>query len=252
MTKETKTHKKRFLDSWTFLIIFCILLPLSFRSLAYEPFHIPSGSMKPTLLEGDFIFVSKFAYGWSRYSFPFGLPFFKGRIGFEMPERGDIAVFRPATMPGTDYIKRVIGLPGDHVQVKESQLYLNGQPVKRVEDGYFLELNGNVTKEIRQYKQRLNAETEFNILDETPRGLLDNTPEFIVPDGHFFLMGDNRDNSADSRTAPVGFIPVEHLIGRAEIIFVSTKSSLWKVWRWFSDFRGGRFLKSLNAHETKI
>jgi signal peptidase I len=239
--------KKRFEGLRSFL--YAVLIALVFRSLAYEPFHIPSGSMLNTLEVGDYIFVSKFSYGYSKFSFPFGLPLFEGRIWETPPERGDIAVFRLPTDTSTDYIKRVIGLPGDTVQVIDGIVHINHQALSttRVEDARFEDDYGNV-KTVAQYKETLpNGRSHF-VLDETRNGDVDFTRPMIVPKGHYFMMGDNRDNSVDSRyTQQVGFVPIENFVGRAEVIAFSYRSgvNLWEFWRWDALFRAGRFWKDL-------
>jgi len=239
---EAGNKKLRFYETWAFIIFFCLILPMSFRSLFYAPFHIPSGSMKPTLLIGDFIFVAKGAYGYSRYSFPLGIDLFSGRINAKQPKRGDIIVFRPPPTPGTDFIKRLIGLPGDSIQIIEGELYINNKKVerKRIEDFVEDEPNGSVQR-YKQYIETLPNGVSYRVLDDISDNPLDNTPAFFVPNRHYFFMGDNRDHSADSRTTTVGLVPEQNLIGRTEIIFFSVSDSLWKFWNWFSTMRGERF-----------
>lgn len=224
-------------------IVYAILIALVVRTFAYEPFNIPSGSMKPTLLIGDYLFVSKFAYGYSRYSLPLGLPLFEGRIFGRLPERGDVVVFKKPTDNKTDYIKRVIGLPGDRIQVIQGLLHINGAPVRIEPIGTF------VDDDPPSYRAALLEETLPNgarheILELTSSGPQDNTRVYEVPAGHVFAMGDNRDNSQDSRFDDVGFIPVENLVGRAEIIFFSIGSdaTLLAPWRLPFEIRYGRFL----------
>ncbi len=248
--KSGKKEKKklRFYESWTFLILVCIVFPLVFRALIYSPFHIPSGSMKPSLLIGDFIFVSKSSYGYSRYSFaipllaPRGIGMFEGRKFSEQPKRGDVIVFRPPPTPHIDYIKRLVGLPGDRIQMKNGELYINGDKVerKRVEDFTDTDEDGN-TRIIRHYKETLPNGVTYSVLDDELDGEWDNTEVYKVPEGHYFLMGDNRDNSADSRTPAVGFVPAENLVGRADVVFISTEDNLWKFWKWPWTMRGERF-----------
>lgn len=250
---------KHFFDSWTFIILVCVVLPLAFRSFFYAPFHIPSGSMKSTLLDGDYIFVNKAAYGYSRYSFPFGLPLFKGRTSEVGPQRGDVVVFRPAHLPQIDFIKRVVGLPGDTIQVKGGVLYLNGKalPRRRTSDFEEAESDGNVRRYVRYIETipRDNNSTEtlsYSTLDEFAQGDLDNTGIFTVPAGHYFMMGDNRDNSQDSRVQEVvGYVPAEHLVGRAERVFISTEVPLWEFWQWPGHFRWQRYWLSI-AQEPKV
>jgi signal peptidase I len=205
-------------------VVYAVLIALAVRTVAYEPFNIPSGSMVPTLLVGDYLFVSKFSYGYSRYSLPFGLPLFSRRIFFHPPDRGDVIVFKLPTDNSTDYIKRVIGLPGDHIQMKGGNLYINDQlvPRKRIQDFLYQEGNGTVIPLV-QYIETLPNGVQHRIIKMGDNGPLDNTQVYEVPPGDYFMMGDNRDNSQDSRVlSAVGYVPAENLIGRAEFIFFST------------------------------
>ena len=203
-------------------VVFAVLIAVFFRSFAFEPFHIPSSSMKSNLLIGDYLFVSKYSYGYSRYSFPLGLPVFKGRILGSEPKRGDVLVFRPAAQPRIDFIKRVMGLPGDTIQMKEGILYINGNalPQKRVDD-YTDEENKQNVHAVARYEQTLPEGKVITILKERNNDFMNNTPLFTVPAGHYFMMGDNRDNSHDSRFSDIGFVPAENIVGRAEVIFYS-------------------------------
>ncbi len=211
-------------------LFYAVLLALVVRTFLFEPFNIPSGSMKPTLLVGDYLFVSKFAYGYSKHSFPWSLGPFDDRVWSALPERGDVAVFKLPSDNRTDYIKRIIGLPGDRIQVLEGRLHINGSPVAltRVDD---FDEEGRA---VAQFIETLPNDREHLILDLSRGGALDDTLTYTVPEGHVFAMGDNRDNSLDSRVPSVGPVPLENLIGRAEIIFFSTDGSaaLWEVWKW--------------------
>lgn len=230
-------------------LVIAVALAMVFRSLLFEPFHIPSGSMKETLLVGDYIFVSKYSYGYSRYSFPLGFGIFDGRVLSTLPERGDVIVFRQPPNPSVDFIKRLVGLPGDRIQVKEGVLYINGTAVPRVADGEFTEPGPfDSTSHIPVYTETLPNGVSYHVLDETPLGDYDNTPEFLVPEGHYFMMGDNRDNSNDSRTQDVGFVPVENLVGRAEIIWFSADGSapFWKPLGWLKGLRQERFFQGVH------
>jgi signal peptidase I len=231
-------------------VVYAVLIALVVRTVAYEPFNIPSGSMVPTLLVGDYLFVSKFSYGYSRYSLPFGPPLFSGRIFFHSPERGDVVVFKLPTDNSTDYIKRVIGLPGDHIQMKNGILFINGRPVprRRIEDYLYQEGPGAVLP-LAQYIETLPNGVQHRIIEMSDNGPLDNTQEYVVPPGDYFMMGDNRDNSQDSRVlSAVGYVPAENLVGRAEFIFFSTDGSarLWEIWKWPFAIRYGRLFHGVS------
>lgn len=230
-------------------VAYAVVIALAIRTFAYEPFNIPSGSMIPTLLVGDYLFVSKFSYGYSRYSFPFSPPLFKGRILAQDVERGDVAVFKLPRDGSTDYIKRLVGLPGDRIQMKKGILYLNDQPVerRRIEDFVSPRVAGG--QPVAQYIETLPGGRSYRILEVGEDASLDDTPLFIVPPGHYFAMGDNRDNSLDSRAAGgVGFIPAENLIGRAEFLFFSTNghARLWEVWNWPGAIRYDRLFTAIH------
>jgi len=231
-------------------VVYAVLIALVVRTVAYEPFNIPSGSMVPTLLVGDYLFVSKYSYGYSRYSLPFGFPLFSGRIFFHSPERGDVVVFKLPTDNSTDYIKRLIGLPGDRIQMKAGNLYINDQlvPRKRIQDYLYQEGNGAVIP-LTQYIETLPNGREHRIIKMGDNGPLDNTQVYTVPAGDYFMMGDNRDNSQDSRVlSAVGYVPAENLIGRAEFIFFSTDGSarLWELWKWPFAIRYSRLFHGVN------
>jgi signal peptidase I len=226
-----------------------IAIALLFRSVAYEPFHIPSGSMLTTLYKGDYIFVSKLSYGYSRFSFPLGIKMFEGRMFKTTPERGDVVVFRLPTNTRIDYIKRLIGLPGDTIQVINGRLHINGKAVEitRVGDVDVPNEAGRTNKVV-QFEETLPNGVKHIILDQVENGPVDDTPEYTVPEGHYFMMGDNRDNSQDSRyMAQVGFVPEENLIGRAEIVAVSFKGGVpvWQVWNWYKALRNDRWFIAL-------
>ena len=202
-------------------------IALVVRTFAYEPFNIPSGSMIPTLLVGDYLFVSKFSLGYSRHSLPFSLPLIDGRIAFTEPQRGDIVVFKLPRDNQTDYIKRLIGLPGDRIQLRGGILHINGVPVKRrrIKDFLTQHGNGRVTR-TTQYIETLPGGREHPVLEVTDESPFDNTTVYTVPAGHYFAMGDNRDRSSDSRFSDVGFVPMVNLVGRAEFLFFSIDGSL--------------------------
>jgi signal peptidase I len=225
-------------------VVYAILIALFVRTVAYEPFNIPSGSMIPTLLVGDYLFVSKFSYGYSRYSMPFGLPLFSGRIFATPPKRGDVAVFKLPRDNETDYIKRVIGIPGDRIQMKAGRLYINDELVKRDRIEDYVEREGSFAVRRFQYMETLPNGVRHRIIEISDDGPLDNTPVFTVPPDHYFMMGDNRDNSSDSRdpNGGVGYVPVENFVGRAEFLFFSTDGSahFWEIWKWPFAIRYGR------------
>ena len=231
-------------------IVYAVLIALGIRTVVAEPFNIPSGSMIPTLLVGDFLFVSKFSYGYSRYSLPFSPPLFEGRIFGRMPERGDVAVFKLPKDNRTDYIKRVVGLPGDRVQVIGGVLHINGQPVRRQADGTVVDSEWGRAIEVRRYIETLPNGRRHFIAEQTDSGALDNTREFLVPEGHLFMMGDNRDNSQDSRVMDaVGFVPIVNLVGRAEFLFFSIDDTarLWAPWTWPFAIRWGRIGDAIDS-----
>ncbi len=229
-------------------VIYAVLIAIFVRTIGYEPFNIPSGSMIPTLLVGDYLFVSKFSYGYSQHSLPFSLPFIEDRIFFTEPERGDVAVFKLPTDNKTDYIKRIVGLPGDRIQMKNGILHINGEPVERtqVEDFIVEGYSGSFHRTPR-FKETLPNGVEHFILEESDEGWLDNTPEFTVPEGHYFGMGDNRDRSKDSRVmSAVGFIPRKNLVGRAEFMFFSVDGNVWEFWKWGDSLRLSRIFQSID------
>ena len=244
-------------------IFWALLIAGVFRTLFFQPFWIPSGSMKDTLLIGDFLFVNKMAYGYSAVSCPFGLCPISGRILASEPTRGDVVVFRHPR--GDDFIKRLVGLPGDRIQMKQGVLWINGEAVPQVPAGEFIEAQqpqgpgGSLPcpPQIRapendqcvaqRFVETLPGGVSHEVLNLTDNGPGDNTPEFSVPEGHYFFMGDNRDNSGDSRwpasAGGVGMVPAEALIGRADrIMFSSAGKSLLYFWTWRAD----RFLKAVN------
>ena len=228
-------------------ITIAVLLAVIFRSLLFEPFSIPSGSMIPTLKIGDYLFVSKFKYGYSRYSFPFAFIPFRGRIWEGEPERGDVIVFRKPGDESIDYIKRLVGLPGDEVFVRDGILHLNGKAVKREEQGQAPSNTGLLIRNATLYSETFPEGHTHAIQEFTDQGSMDNTPPRLVPAGHYFFLGDNRDNSRDSR-AEIGFVPKENLVGRAEFIFFSHngEGSFFKIWTWHRSIRFSRLGNSID------
>jgi len=244
-------------------VVYALLIAGVFRTLFFQPFWIPSGSMKDTLLVGDFLFVNKMAYGYSKYSCPFAACPFEGRILGNDPELGDVVVFRHP-VSGDDYIKRVIGFPGDKIQFKDGKLFLNGTLVPQTPNGTFIEtaepqgpvgsrpqcgngpvgLGGDCIKE-RSIETLPNG-VSHSVLNIRDNGIADNTPVYTVPEDHFFFVGDNRDNSQDSRVSQsssgVGYVHRDYLIGRADrIMFSSAGRSMLFFWTW----RGDRFFKAI-------
>jgi len=254
-------------SAWSLARFFLTLLILAWalRSFIVQPFNIPSGSMLPTLYIGDYLIVAKWPYGYSRYSLAFGFPSFSGRIFTHLPKRGDVAVFRVPS-ENADLIKRVIGLPGDTVEMRSGRLILNGRAVQREPlKPVTVEVSPNspcrvippaLPKTVARgadsfcvftaYRETLPGGPSYTVLDQVPHGQADNFRPVRVPQGHIFLMGDNRDDSLDSRypayAGGIGMVPVENLVGRAMVTFWSTdgSASYVKPWTWFSALRGSR------------
>lgn len=225
---------------------YAVGVALVIRTVLIEPFNIPSGSMIPTLLVGDYLFVSKYSYGYSKHSMPFSPDLFDGRIFEDTPERGDVAVFKVPTDNSTDYIKRVIGLPGDRIQVRDGILLINNKPVERQPIGPASQvLEGEAGSRGFIFTEFLPPEGRSHLIreerDEAGTGV------FVVPPDHYFMMGDNRDNSQDSRSL-VGFVPAENLVGRAEFLFFSVEpgaARIWEIWRWPEAIRWDRLFEAI-------
>ena len=226
------------------VIIHALIIALIIRTFFFQPFNIPSGSMKDTLLVGDYLFVSKYTYGYSKFSFPLSPSIFSGRIPSDwLPQRGDVVVFRLPKDPSTDYIKRVIGLPGDKIQVIDGVVSINGVPVKHERAPDFIETEEGVREApVKRWKDTLPNGVSFYTLDLVDNGFADNTQVYTVPLDHYFMMGDNRDNSTDSRFSQVGTVPLENIVGKAQIIFFSVFEGerAWQFWRWPVSVRWSR------------
>lgn len=229
-------------NSFLFSLLCALILALLLRTFFYEPFHIPSGSMKPGLLEGDNIFVSKYRYGYSRFSLPFGLPLIKERIFvFHKPQRGDVVVFKLPSDRKTNYIKRLVGLPGDKISIKNSILYINGKEMPRKYVGEYYDENEPWTSLV--FQETLEGKNIRVLQKKTynPQG----DGDFVVPEGFYFFIGDNRDNSLDSRFPETGFVPYRNIMGEAKIIFFSKSDSLFKFWKWHKIIRFRRIFKRI-------
>jgi signal peptidase I len=255
-------------------VFYALAIALVLRILLFQPFTIPSASMEPNLLQGDYIIVSKYSYGYSRHSIPFSPPIFSGRLLDRAPTRGDIIVFKLPRDGHTDYIKRLVGLPGDKIQVRGGVLYINDKPVPRIADGVGQTETPYGPQPAPRMRETLPNGKTYVTYDLSPDGA-DNTAAYTVPKGCYFMMGDNRDNSLDSRFDPgvetqnrstslcpwnpqvdqfvdsqagVGFVPAENLVGKAQIILLSwyPEAKLFKPWTWFTKARPSRFFKVLH------
>lgn len=217
------------------------------RSFLFEPFHIPSGSMKPNLLVGDYIIVSKYTYGYSRYSFPFGFKIFEGRkMQSRQPKRGDVVVFRLPQNPSINYIKRIVGLPGDTIQMRGGILYINEHKIDKKASGVFAEnAENDLPTQIEQSLETIDG-TSFKTIDLYKGAPQDDTGLYDVPEGHYFMMGDNRDNSQDSRfLEQLGFVPEENIVGKARFIFFSSSKPIWQFWNLGHSVRTDRIFKTI-------
>jgi signal peptidase I len=235
MTMLQDTIRPRARSSeWKAIVILILLVPvlwsplLLFRFVLFQPFNIPSSSMAPKLVVGDYVFAAKYAYGYGRYSFPFAPSFISGRFRAADPAYGDVVVFTTPKDATVDYIKRVVGLPGDRIQMRQGQLFLNDKPVARAalkEVAAGSACGGEIGAKVKRWRETMPNGASYVTYDCVDNGFLDNTPVYTVPPGHFFALGDNRDNSSDSRVmSTMGFIPMDNLIGKVTRIFWSIDS----------------------------
>ncbi len=226
------------------IVIQAVILAFLVRIFLLQPFNIPSGSMQDNLLVGDYLFVSKYSYGYSKHTF--GVDLFSGRVFASEPKRGDVVVFKLPSDESQDYIKRVIGLPGDRIQMIGGVLHINGKPVQKKPAGEFI---SNVYEQpVAKFQETLPNGVSYFVLDAAPHNeqhYTDNTEEYVVPEGKYFMMGDNRDNSTDSRNPVVGPVPFENLVGRAQFIFFSKGTSVDPS-AGFLNIRWSRIFQSVN------
>ena len=245
--KKSQTAKS---EAWeTIVVIFqALLIAIIFRTFLFQPFFIPTASMQSSLMIGDYVLSSKYSYGYGRYSFPFGIIPFNGRIFGQEAKRGDIAVFRPVAQQNA-FIKRVVGVSGDKIQMKDGRLYLNGEmlPREEIKKTTDKDSSGRII-DVIQYKETLPSGISYTIQEISDNQYLDNTIEYVVPAGHYFMMGDNRDRSGDSRVlSSVGYVPADNLIGKAQVRFFSLKDNVapWKIWLWPQNIRLDRMFQSV-------
>ncbi len=240
--------KKFFIENLKTLI-YAFIIAIIIRSLLLQPFYIPSSSMEPSLLVGDRLFVTKFTYGYSKHSFPFSPPLFNGRVFFSNPERGDVIVFKTPSDNRTDYIKRLIGLPGDSVQFIDGNIYINNneifKTIKNKNDKLFC---GKKKINVETFEEKLSNGKTYNTSYRKEFSYQD-SDKFIVPDSHYFFLGDNRDCSKDSRyLSEVGYVHKDNLVGKAQFLFFSSdrnKASIFEFWKWNKSIRIDRFFKKI-------
>lgn len=252
--KKVQKEKNSFFETLR-VILEALLIALIIRTFLFQPFVIPSSSMEPNLLVGDYLFVSKYSYGYSKHTFPFSPPLFSGRIWGGEPKRGEVLVFKKPNNTSLDYIKRLIGLPGDRIRMINGILHINGTPLKREKIDERREREWDNTSrrwisfpDVVYYKETNPEGISYTVREALgDRGDFDNTIEYVVPEGHYFMMGDNRDRSEDSRSHDVSFVPYDNLVGRAEVLFFSVEKdfSILKPWNWGSTVRWGRIFNRI-------
>lgn len=233
------------------VVVQALLIALVFRSFLFQPFNIPTASMQHNLLIGDYLLASKFSYGYSKYSFPLDIAPIKGRLFGREPTRGDIIIFRPIPHENENYIKRLIGLPGDTIQMREGILYLNGTALPRTRTGTRMDTDSHgSTIEVTLWRETMPNGVSYEVQEISDSSPLDNTGKYLVPAGHYFFMGDNRDRSGDSRVLnQVGYVPFSNLVGKAQFRFFSVDyangARPWMIWRWTKDVRWSRIFESV-------
>jgi signal peptidase I len=239
--------KKNELVETIVVIIEALAIALVFRTFLYQPFSIPTASMQSTLMIGDYFIANKWAYGFGKFSFPLPLPFNGRFLEFGQPQRGDVVVFH--NISDEDYIKRLIGMPGDRIQVKEGRLYINGTMVERELVGEGTDINDRLQPmSVNIYRETLPGGVVHTIQEHSDNEDLDNTEEYVVPAGHYFMMGDNRDRSADSRVlSQVGYVSKDQIVGKAEARFFSITNNIppWQLWEWPANVRWDRMFQSV-------
>jgi signal peptidase I len=244
---DKKKHARNEFVDTIVVIVEALIIAVLFRTFLFQPFSIPTGSMQSTLMIGDYFVASKFSYGYGKYSFVVPLPF-NGRLFGSTPQQGDVAVFHNE-VSGEDYIKRVIGMPGDRVQMQNGRLIINGTMVERELVGEVLDRDSsNRDVPVQVYRETLPSGVVHTIQEVSDDQPLDNTAEYVVPQGHYFMMGDNRDRSQDSRVlSAVGYVPLDNFIGKAEARFFSVKDNRapWAVWEWPETLRLDRMFQSV-------
>lgn len=263
-----KSIKKSQTNEWwdtIVVVVEALVIAIVLRSFFYQPFSIPTGSMQQTLMIGDYFVANKWIWGYGKHSFSLGsygdftlldfeLPI-SGRIFGREPNRGDVAVFRPVPQH-VEYIKRVVGLPGDHIQMKAGRLYINGVMVKREKVGMAMDTDSTGDdRQVTVYRETFPEGTTHIIQEISDNAQLDNTQEYVVPAGHYFMMGDNRDRSADSRVlSAVGYVPFTNLVGKAEARFFSIKDNIppWQLWQWPANVRWDRMFESIYNYTPRV